>query len=286
MAKRRQFQTSVTTWLDPEDVAILDRVRGEELSRSGYVTQVIRAHLTALESGASVQEMGAPVASPPPSPAEPPPQTPAPEPPAAAAATATTAPAAATPPPGQSWPAAPASSRTGSSGSSGTSAQTGGPATTWQRSRPSIPPRPGMAGMAASHRLGRSVPPEAAAAGSVPTQAPPPQGSETGTNADGAAPTPPSSSASHRPAAPINEDERMAIYDAIMRIRSRAHHVRVRRPPLSVKQLLEAVELSRQGCEWGDLANRYGCTASTVGRSVAEVEEELSKNGSPFMRSY
>lgn len=41
MAKRRFSQTSVTVWLDPAEVEILDRVR-EDQSRSGYATDLVR----------------------------------------------------------------------------------------------------------------------------------------------------------------------------------------------------------------------------------------------------
>ena len=44
MAKRRASQTSVTLWLDPGEIAALDRLRAEE-SRSGLATRWMRDRL-------------------------------------------------------------------------------------------------------------------------------------------------------------------------------------------------------------------------------------------------
>jgi len=68
MAKRRASQTSVTLWLDPEEIAALDRLRGED-SRSGLATRWMRDRLKP-HLGAEAAEPAAAPAMPPPEPAE------------------------------------------------------------------------------------------------------------------------------------------------------------------------------------------------------------------------
>lgn len=217
MAKRRHFQTSITVWLDPDEVEQLDTYLAPGQSRSGYVTDLVRAQLGTSDRSVSPH-----------------------------AATAVAVAGALPAPPPQTYRAA-----------DPTSAQR----------------------TAIDHRSAAAARPQDVLArfsfGTTRPAAPPHTASIP---AFEARPAFKASSSAHRAirTMPLNEDEREIVRSAVLALRSRGHD-RQRRPPLTVKELIEACEAHWLGEPPDSLAARYLITTPVMDRALAEVEEELRR---------
>lgn len=255
MAKRRETQTSVTVWLDPEQVDLLDGLKGAKLSRSGYVTRLLARHLDDIAKERS--------------------------------------------------------SQTGSTRNRTTTDEEGGLKRNHHPRRPAIvnlPARPAAFGPhghreTASEPLREKMPlsPEEKPVRRAGqrlrqedefTDVVPDNDHQNDQPAAAPATDPEHSVPAQSPDMILdtgNIDETM-IQEAIFRLRNRVVHARVRRPPLSVRQLVEAVTLGWEGWDIESLANRYNVAAHIVAREIAEVESELRKmagiNGSPESRDH
>jgi len=258
MAKRRETQTSVTIWLDPEQVEILDGLKGPDLSRSGYVTQLVAHQIKEIHTANS-----AGVFSPAPS--------------------HTTFNSkeeqkdtkftVGTPPPGRRSPALPSlPARPSAFGAHG-----------HRETVYSPPPQQTSLNMSsygstnASHNHFKmpfsdqnQKTPSPANLDQPDVSSPQPslqRDEETG--------LPPSYT--QEMDAPIADTiDPQSIKDAILRIRNRPDQTRFRRPPLSVNQLVDAVLQKWQGWSFDDLSKSYNVQSHIVEREILKVEEEIS----------
>lgn len=250
--KRRSMQTSVTAWLDADEVAVLDTLLEPGQSRSGLVTEVLRAHLAAVAAAQVGYSSGHGYGH----------GVPAP----------------------RTLPNAATASRSGF----------GAPAAMGQAAL-------AMAGTALAVAGGRGglpvpVPPSARRAPSAATPDILSRFSLAGGNRqplipgrdDGyVLPTAPSAQGAARYAGrfpsvcrvnPLSEPEAAEVREAILAIRAREHD-RQRRPPLSVRQLVEAAEAAWLGAAVEQVAHRGGVATAQLIRMVQELEEELEARG-------
>lgn len=215
MAKRRHFQTSITVWLDPDEVEELDTYLSPGQSRSGFVTDLVRAHL-----GTSSRSLA----------------------PSRATANTDSRPVEVSGPSPQRMADTPDAQRPLADHRSASAARaqdvlsrfsfgTTRPASSLSPSVPaSFEARPATKPASGAHRALRST--------------------------------------------PLGPDEREIVRAAVLALRSRGHD-RQRRPPLTVKELIEACEAHWLGEPADSLAARHLITTPVMERSIAEVEDEL-----------